>query len=137
MSGLRNPVARFGGFSLVGAANTLLSVALVFALNELCGIDYRVSYAASYVLTVLLAYVANARLVFGAPLSAAGAAGFFAAYLSGMVFGVGLLWSLRRCFPSANATLLTCAAIPATMAWNFFFVNRLLSERKIRAGQGV
>ena len=129
MTKLRGTLARFGGFSLVGVANTLLSMVLIFALNECFGIDYRASYAISYVLTVLLAYVANARLVFGVPLSATDAVGFFAAYLSGMVFGIGLLWTLRRLMPSVNATLLSYLVIPATLVWNFFFANKFLSRR--------
>lgn len=123
-------LGRLGGFSLIGLANTVLSMALLFVLNEFCHVDYRVSYAVSYVLTILLAYVANARLVFGAAPSIKGAMGFLSAYLSGMVFGMVLLWFAMQLFPSANATLLSYSVIPFTLGWNFFFVNKLFKAGK-------
>lgn len=129
--------ARFGGFSLIGAANTLLSMALIFMLVEWCKVDCRVSYALAYLATVALAYIANARLVFGTRLSFADFLGFLAAYLSGMVFGVCLLWLACRVFPSTNRTLLSYAIIPATMVWNFFFVNKLLARKGAAAAQGA
>ena len=137
MSRVRQILARFGGFSLIGAANTLLSMAVIFALNEWLGLDCRASYALAYAVTVALAYVANARLVFGARLSLPGFVGFFAAYLSGMLVGVALLWALCRLFPSWNETLLSYAVIPATMVWNFFFVNKLLARKGAAEAQGA
>lgn len=130
-------LARFGGFSLIGAANTLLSMVLIFALVEWCGVDCRLSYALAYLGTVALAYLANARLVFRTRLSFKDFFGFLAAYLSGMVFGVCLLWMACRIFPSANRTLLSYGVIPATMVWNFFFVNKLLTRNGAAAAQGA
>ncbi len=128
MTGRDRLIARFGGFSLVGVANTLLSMVAIFVMNEWCGMDCRISYVVAYVLTVLVAYVANARLVFRVRLSVRGAAMFFAAYLSGMILGTLLLAGGRRLLPSMNATLLSYMVILVTMVWNFFFVNKSLSR---------
>ena len=123
-----NLIARFSGFSLIGAANTLLSMAMICIMNKWCGIDCRLSYVIAYVLTVLVAYVANARLVFHSRLSVKGMFSFYTAYLSGMVLGM-LLLTAGRCFmPSVDVTLLSCSVIFITTVWNFFWVNRLLSD---------
>ena len=44
MTGRDRLIARFGGFSLVGVANTLLSMVAIFVMNEWCGMDCRISY---------------------------------------------------------------------------------------------
>lgn len=123
---------RFGGFSLIGVVNTLLSMALIFVLNECLCVDYRVSYVVSYVVTIMLAYVANARLVFHVPLSRCDALGFLAAYMSGMVVGVACLWGLRKLFPDVNATMLSYVVVLVTLVWNFVFVNKVLSRKNSR-----
>jgi hypothetical protein len=39
-------------------------------------------------------------------------------------------------FPGANDTLLGCAVLPFTVAWNFVFVNFMLSRRPDAPGDG-
>ena len=117
---------RFGGFSLVGLGNTLLSMGLICVMVDLLGVDCRASYVTAYVVTVVLAYWLNARLVFRAPLSARGLVGFFMVYLAGLVLGVALLQGLTALFPGRNPVLLSCLVLIATTAFNFAFVNWLL-----------
>lgn len=125
---IREIAFRFFGFALVGGGNTLLSMLLIFALNELLGADYRFSYVSAFVVTTLLAYWANARLVFRCRLSLCGVAGFFGTYLAGMALGYLLLVLLADLLPEWNRTLLTCLVIPVTTAFNFFFVNVILGK---------
>ena len=121
---------RFSGFSLIGVANTLLSMLLIWLLNECLNVHYLASYVFAYVLTVLLAYVANARYVYGAKLSLRAGLKFFGAYLSGMVVGFAALRALAWAFPAASETLLSYVVIPITVIWNFLFANRVLSGKE-------
>ena len=126
---LKTIIARFCGFSLIGVASTILSVVIMAFLNEVLGCNGYVSYVVAYVTTILFSYLANARLVYRRRASLADCCGFFATYLSGMVVGA-LLLALAKCmFPGANDTLLGCAVLPFTVAWNFVFVNFLLTRR--------
>ena len=122
-------LARFSGFSLVGVANTLLSMALIWLLNECFHVHYLLSYVFAYVATVCLAYVVNAKCVFGSALSWRSAIQFQCAYLSGMIVGFVLLKLLAWGFSDVNMTLLSYLVIPVTMAWNFIFANRILADK--------
>ncbi len=127
---LKQILFRFGGFSLIGIGNTLLSMLIILVMNEVCGINAMISYVFAYVTTVFLAYIANARLVFHAKISILSGMGFFASYLSGMMLGMALLWLSARLLPGWNATLVSYAVIPVTMLWNFILINRILGEKK-------
>jgi len=122
--------SRFGGFSAIGVANTLLSLALIWVLNEVLSINYMVSYIASYVMTVILAYVANARLVYRRRLSATDGVKFFLSYLSGMAVGVVLLYVVKLLWPEGRASLISCGVVFVTLIWNFSFVNMVLSKKE-------
>lgn len=124
--------ARFCGFSAVGAVSTLLSIAIMAAMNEIVGANAYVSYATAYVLTILFSYFANALLVYRTRPGICACAAFFAAYASGMAVGALLLAAAKRIFPAANDTLLGCCVMPFTIVWNFFFVNRILGRGPAR-----
>ena len=125
-------VLRFSGFSLIGAANTVLSLILIFLMNEILHINYLFSYCTACIVTVFLAYVANAKLVFHKDLAAGDGLRFFAAYLSGMIIGAILLFLLKKIFPAWNATWLSYAVVFITMIWNFFFVNKILTRKEVK-----
>jgi len=136
MKWIKTIIARFCGFSLIGAVSTILSVVIMAFLNEVLGCNGYASYVVAYVTTILFSYFANARLVYRRRVSLAECCGFFATYLSGMVVGT-LLLALAKCmFPSTNDTLLGCAVLPFTVAWNFVFVNFMLTRRPDVHGAG-
>lgn len=127
----RTVLARFGGFLLIGAVNTLLSFALLFLFNELCNVHYLLSYSTAYVATVFFSYVANARAVFRARMSIAGAIGFFCAYISGLLLGFLLLWYVGKILPEVNKTILSYAITVVTTFWNFIFAGRILRNKNM------
>ena len=127
---MKKTAVRFSGFSLIGLANTFLSMLLIFVLNRICGVHYLISYAAAYVLTVLLAYAANALWVFHVGLALADCIRFVMTYISGMLLGMGLLRLGRYVFPCLDETLLSYCVIPVTTVGNFWFVNKVLSGKK-------
>lgn len=120
-------IARFCGFSGVGAAVTLLSMLLILIGNELLGMAPLLSYAAAYLVTLLLSYCLNAKFVFRAPFRFRGAVLYIAAYLSGMALGMALLRLLLHFTRGGYETILSYAVIPVTMVWNFLFADRIMS----------
>ena len=121
---------KFSGFSLVGALVTLVSIALLFLMNDMCGWNVYISYCFAYILTLLLSYWLNSRFVFHSALSLQKLAGYFASYLSGMLLGTGILAILVSVLPDWNRTLLSCAVIPVTMVWNFILINWILTKHR-------
>ena len=136
MTWLKTIIARFCGFSLIGAVSTIISVGIMAFLNEVMGCNGYVSYVVAYVVTILFSYFANARLVYHRCVSLAECCGFFATYLSGMVVGALLLALTKHMFPRANDTLLGCVVLPFTVVWNFIFVNFMLTRRPGVHGAG-
>ncbi len=132
---LKKTVFRFSGFSLIGAANTLLSMLLIYLMNELLALDYLFSYCTAYIVTVFLAYWANAKLVFHKKMTVMDCLKFFATYLSGMILGSALLCVTKRICPTWNATWISYGIIPVTMLWNFFFVNKILTKQEKTNGK--
>lgn len=129
MKWLHSLLARFCGFSIIGAVSTLLSIGVMTAMNEGAGINGYVSYVTAYVVTILFSYFANTMLVYKAPVRLVACIGFFATYASGMLVGTGLLAIAKRLFPDVSDTLLGCGVLPFTIMWNFVFVNYILTRR--------
>ena len=121
-------ILRFSGFSLVGAFVTLVSLALLFLMNDVCKWNVYLSYCSAYVLTLLLSYWLNSWFVFHTTLSLRKLAGYFVSYLSGMLLGTFLLTILISVLPDWNKTLLSYAVIPVTMVWNFILINWILTR---------
>lgn len=132
MTAVRLLASRFCGFSMVGGASTLASVALLYLMNEVFGWYPYCSYVTAYVITVVFSYAANAMWVYQQPLRIVALIKFVITYLSGMLVGVLLLMLLRNVFRSVNDTLLSCAVIPLTVVWNFVFVNRILGQKTVK-----
>ncbi len=123
MTSARGLLQRFGGFSLIGLGNTLLSMGLIYVMVERLGVDCRVAYAMAYAVTVALAYLANAWLVFCRPPSINEGCRFAVAYSVGMVLGTGLLQLFVVMFPSVNPVLLSSLVLTVTTGFNFFMAN--------------
>ena len=123
-------VRRFGGFSLVGVGNTLLSFGLVFVLVDVLGVDCRLSYVIAYAVTLILAYLVNARFVFRVSFSVGGFVKFSAAYLVGMVLGVLLLQVAKTSLPEVRPSFLGYAVVAVTTVVNFVLVNFILGRAR-------
>ena len=120
-------IRRFCGFAGVGGGVTLLSMVLIFIENEWLKLPPLLSYAIAYLVTLVLSYWLNAKLVFHSPFRLRGLILYFVAYLSGMGIGMVLLKVLLQFLPAGYETILTYAVIPVTMIWNFLFVDRIMA----------
>ena len=60
-------IRRFCGFAGVGGGVTLLSMVLIFIENEWLKLPPLLSYAIAYLVTLVLSYWLNAKLVFHSP----------------------------------------------------------------------
>ena len=126
---IKTIILRFSGFSAIGLVSTVLSTLLFILMNEILGINGYVSYVTVYVVTILASYFANAILVYKAELRFSACAGFFATYISGMFVGVALLALFKHMFPATRYFILGFAVLPFTTAWNFMFVNYILTRK--------
>ncbi len=111
---------------------TLLSMILIAITNEILSWDPEVSYDFAYITTLLLSYYLNTKYVFHSSFSFIKLFSYCAAYLSGMLLGMLLIKAGIALLPQVNETIISYAAIPVTLAWNFIFVNIILSKRKER-----
>lgn len=121
---------KFIGFCGIGGIVTLLSMAMIAITNELFQWHPQLSYIFAYLLTLLLSYVLNSQLVFHSTLSFRKFAGYCGAYISGMLLGIGMLLLGMHILPDCNRTILSYAVIPATMLWNFAFINKFLPTNR-------
>ena len=121
-------ISTFAGFSVVGVVVTLVSMLLIFVFNEVLCWNSIVSYLISYALSILLSYYLNTVYVWKKDASIADLFHYFGIYIASMVIGAVLLWVLEFVFSSANNTILSYCVIPFTMLWNYFFINKLLSN---------
>jgi putative flippase GtrA len=80
---------QFASYIAIGAANTLLSFALYVVLQMFT--PYWLAYSLSFVAGVAFLFVANARIVFAVPATAAVAARFVAAYLLSYLVGLATI----------------------------------------------
>jgi len=124
---LKNLIIKFSGFSFVGIVVTLLSIILLFIFNDLCNFNPYCSYVLAYLLTLFLSYFLNAKYVFCSPLKLTGVILYFMAYFSGMLLGIFLIKIFSLAMPEASKTLLSVAAIPFTMIWNYFLADRIMN----------
>ena len=113
------------GFSFVGVIATLVSMALIYIMNECLHWNPYVSYIISTVLSILLSYVLNMLKVFSSRFSWKDLGLYYLTYLSSMVLGILLLRFYEWLLPTWNATLLSYMVIPITMVYNYFFVAKL------------
>lgn len=120
---IRNLIGKFAGFSVVGAVVTLVSMGLLFVFNEGLRWNVYLSYAAAYLLSIQLSYVLNLRYVFRRRFGWRTLWQFNLTYIGGMLLGLGLVRLFTCLVPEGNRTLLSYAAVPFTMLFNFFLVN--------------
>lgn len=118
-------VRKVVGFSFVGVVATLVSMTLIYVMNEWLLWNPYVSYFISTVLSILLSYVLNMLKVFSSRFSWKDLGLYYLTYLSSMVLGMLILRFYEWLLPTWNATLLSYMVIPITMVYNYFFVNKL------------
>ena len=135
LSSFKRLILRFSGFSLIGVVNTLFSMFLIFLMNEILHFNYLFSYCTAYIVTVVFAYIANAKIVFRKNMEWKDLLRFLATYLSGVVIGSILLYFIKKLYPDWNATCVSYTVVFVTMIWNFFFVNKILSTRETSNGK--
>lgn len=124
-------VRKVVGFSFVGVIATLVSMALIYIMNEWLHWNPYVSYLISTILSILLSYVLNMLKVFSSRFSWKSLGLYYLTYLSSMVLGVLILGIYKWLLPTWNATLLSYMVIPFTMLFNYYFVNKIANYFKI------
>lgn len=123
-------VRKIAGFSFVGVIVTLVSMALIYIMNEWLHWNPYVSYILSTILSILLSYVLNMSKVFSSSFSWKSLGLYYLTYLSSMVLGMILLKLYLWLLPTWNATLLSYMVIPITMIFNYLFVNKIANYFK-------
>ena len=121
-------VRRMVGFSLVGVIATLVSMAMIYVMNEWLHWNPYVSYIVSTLLSILLSYVLNMLKVFSSQFSWKALGLYYLTYLSSTILGMLVLWFYLWLFPTWNATLLSYMVIPITMIYNYIFVNKIANN---------
>ena len=121
-------VRKIIGFSFVGVISTLVSMALIYVMNERLHWSPYVSYVISYVLSILLSYILNMLKVFSSQFSWKSLGLYYVTYVSSMLLGMLLLKLFIWLLPTWNATLLSYMVIPFTMVYNYVFVNKLAKK---------
>ena len=116
------------GFSLVGVIATLVSMAMIYVMNEWLHWNPYVSYIVSTLLSILLSYVLNMLKVFSSQFSWKALGLYYLTYLSSTILGMLVLWFYLWLFPTWNATLLSYMVIPITMIYNYIFVNKIANN---------
>lgn len=96
---------------------------LIFVFNEGFRWNVYASYGAAYLLSIQLSYVLNLRYVFRRRSSWRTLWLYNLTYVGGMSLGLVLVRLYTWLAPDYNRTVLSYAAIPFTMLFNFFFVN--------------
>ena len=122
----------FFGFCSIGALMTGLSMVLIAITNEVLSWDPEVSYVFAYISTLLLSYFLNTKYVFHASFSFIKLLSYCATYISGMLLGMLLIKIGIAMFPQINETLISYAVIPITLVWNFIFINKILTMKKVK-----
>lgn len=111
---------------------TGLSMVLIAITNEVLSWDPEVSYVFAYISTLLLSYFLNTKYVFHASFSFIKLLSYCATYISGMLLGMLLIKIGIAMFPQINETLISYAVIPITLVWNFIFINKILTMKKVK-----
>lgn len=123
-------IRKIAGFSFVGVIVTLVSMALIYLMNEWLDWNPYVSYIVSTILSILLSYVLNMLKVFSTQFSWRALGLYYLTYLSSMILGMFVLRFYLWLFPTWNATLLSYMVISIMMIYNYILVNRIANYYK-------
>jgi putative flippase GtrA len=108
---------QFGGFLIVGAANTVLTL-LIYELL-IFWIPYGIAYTLAFAAGLVFALTANARFAFATRVTAPRAVRFTLFYLISYALGFGLVAFLIE-LVHVPAALAPAAALVITVPLNFF-----------------
>lgn len=122
-----------GGFLLVGAARTLLSLCVYWALNLF--LPYWFSFTISFGLSILVSGLANSQWVFVTQLAALNIVAYGSVYLLNYCLSLGLLLALVG-GAGVSATMAPFVVIPVMLPLNFLGERWALRLRN-RAVEGT
>lgn len=125
---MRDLLAQFAKFGVVGVIATVIDFGVLIALTELGGWDPVLSAAASFVVSVIFNYAASMRFVFTRreDLSrSAELAIFIVLSVIGLGINEALMWAGTTAL-DLNYVLVKVAATAVVMLWNFFSRKRWL-----------
>ncbi len=125
---MRDLLAQFAKFGVVGVIATVIDFGVLIALTELGGWDPVLSAAASFVVSVIFNYAASMRFVFTRREDLSRSAEL-AIFIVLSVIGLGinevLMWAGTTAL-DLNYVLVKVAATAVVMLWNFFSRKRWL-----------
>lgn len=121
-------VKRIIGFSFVGVFVTFFSMILTFLLLKIVGVSAYITYILSYVISILLSYYLNSRLVFKSGKSKRNLLFYYIVYGISMLIGLGTLY-VYRYFLNFDELILNYMVIPITMTWNFLVSSKILKPQ--------
>jgi putative flippase GtrA len=111
-------IKKFAGFSVVGAAMTLLSMLISFVLLKLFATPLFITYILIYGATILISFFLNSRLIFRTGSNFRNLAVYFLVYGAGLLLGTVLLMVFKVILPFEN-WLLAYLVLPFTLISNF------------------
>lgn len=121
-------VKRLIGFSFVGVFVTFFGMTLTFILLKIVGLSAYLTYVSSYIISILLSYYLNSRLVFKSGKSKRNLLIYYIVYGISMLIGLGSLYLYRQ-FLSFDELILNYMVIPVTMLWNFMVSSKYLKPQ--------
>ena len=119
---------RLAGFSVVGLISTVVSLGLIAIGNEVLCWNSTLSYLMSCLLSIGFSYVMNTVWIWKAKFSILNMLRYYLIYSVSILIGAVLLNVLEYLLPAVNSTILSFSIVPITMVWNYYFVNKILSE---------
>lgn len=122
-------IKRFLGFSAVGVIVTIVGMTLTFIFLKIIGMSQYVTYITSYIITVLLSYYLNSRLVFKSGKSSKNLFIYYAIYSSSLIIGMITLYIYNILLPF-DELILNYMVIPVTMVWNFLVTSKFLKPQE-------
>lgn len=125
---LKNSLVRkFMGFSFVGVAATLFSMFLTYIFLKKLGFSPYLTYFLSYIISILLSYYLNSRLVFKSEKTIRNLIAYYTVYGISLLIGLGTLYLYRLYLPWDDL-ILNYLVIPVTLVWNFLVSSKVLKK---------
>ena len=121
-------VHKFLTFSIIGVLVTLITMISLGVLLGVIKLPLFPTWWIVYLSSIGLSFFLNNKLIFKDDISVKKIFLFIIVYLSSMFLGIYLIKFFRMITDLPN-WLLGYVALPFTLTYNFFFVNKVLSDR--------
>ena len=99
---------------------------LLYITNDILNLNEYFSYIIVYILTILLSFYLNQHKVFKTKFRMKDLFLYSATYITSMLFGLIVLYTLVYFLSDWNKTFLSIIVIPFTTIYNFIFVSSIL-----------